>query len=319
MQSSAISTDKDNVSDRQTSNTVMMVRPACFGFNPEAARSNAFAKAASEPDIAGQALSEFDRLAGELQRAGIEVLTLEDLPAPAKPDAVFPNNWVSFHGDGTLVLYPMATAARRLERDPERLLDLLDASGFAVARIVDLTGHERAGRFLEGTGSLVLDRPARKAFAALGPRTSPDAVAAFESALGYETIMFDAADPGGQPIYHTNVLLSLGTEFALLCLECIPEEQRNALIEAIEVSGRTLIAISFEQLQRFGCNAIELRNAAGQPLIALSTAALNSFTPDQRRALESFGELLHCEVPTIEQIGGGGVRCMIAEIHLPRR
>jgi hypothetical protein len=296
---------------------VLMVRPAGFGFHAEAAESNAFATATADFDIGAQATREFDAVVQQLDRAGVEVFVLPDAAEPAKPDAVFPNNWVSFHGDGTVVLYPMATAARRLERDSERLMRLLKGRGCQISRIVDLTGHERRGRFLEGTGSLILDRPARRAFASIGPRTHPEVVAEFDRELGYSTMTFDARDRGGRPIYHTNVLMSLGERFAVLCVEAVAAEERSALLAEIEAGGRTLIDVDFEQLASFACNLIELRGRDG-PAIALSSAALQSFRSDQRRALESFGELVVADIPTIETVGGGSVRCMIADVHLPR-
>jgi hypothetical protein len=305
------------VNDAQTSNSVLMVRPACFGFHAEAAESNAFASRPADPGVGSSAIREFETLVGQLDRAGVELLVLPDTPRPAKPDAVFPNNWVSFHGDGSLVLYPMATEARRLERDRQQLTQLLEDVGFRIDRVVDLTDHEREGRFLEGTGSLVLDRPRRRAFASLGPRTDPHAVAEFDRELGYSTLVFEARDRSGRPIYHTNVLLSLGERFALLCVDAVARKDRPALFAEIEASGRTLIDVGFDQLESFACNLIELRGRDG-PVIALSGAALRSFRPEQRRLLESFGELAVADIPTIEAVGGGSVRCMIADVHLPR-
>jgi hypothetical protein len=304
--------------ERQSTGAVLLVRPASFGFHAEAAKSNVFAHAAADPDVQSRALREFERLAQRLEDAGVEVVVLDDSADPQKPDAVFPNNWVSFHADGTIVLYPMATQARRLERDPQRLAALLEERGFDIRQTVDLTGHERDGRFLEGTGSLVLDRPSRRAYASLGPRTHADVIADFDRQLGYQTFTFEARDPGGGPIYHTNVLLSLGTQFAALCLEAVSPEHRRALVEAIEASGRTIVELSFAQLRRFGCNMIELRSRSGEPLIAMSSAARARLTPEQVRKLEGFGELVDVAIPTIEAVGGGSVRCMIAEIHLPR-
>jgi hypothetical protein len=194
---------------------------------------------------------------------------------------------------------------------------LLKGRGCQISRIVDLTEHERRGRFLEGTGSLILDRPARRAFASIGPRTHPEVVAEFDRELGYSTMTFDARDRGGRPIYHTNVLMSLGERFAVLCVEAVAAEERSALLAEIEAGGRTLIDVDFGQLASFACNLIELRGRDG-PAIALSSAALQSFRSDQRRALESFGELVVADIPTIETVGGGSVRCMIADVHLPR-
>jgi hypothetical protein len=305
------------VTERQTSNSILMVRPCRFAFNAEAAASNAFAAPAIGPDVATAAIREFDRLAERLDKAGVRIVVLPDLPDPAKPDAVFPNNWVSFHADGTVVLYAMATEARRLERDPERLLGLLDREGFAVHRLVDLSVHEPSGRFLEGTGSLILDRPRGRAFASVGPRTDRDVIADFDREVGYSTLTFDARDRSGRPIYHTNVMMSLGERFAALCLESVAVADRPALLSEIDASGRVLIDVDFDQLAAFACNLIELRGREG-PLIALSGAALRSFRADQLRTLESFGELIAADIPTIESVGGGSVRCMIADVHLPR-
>ena len=301
----------------QTSNSVLLVRPASFGFHADAAESNAFASAAEDKNLQKNVLREFDGLAARLTYAGIEVLVLEDKPKPQKPDAVFPNNWVSFHADGTLVLYPMATKARRLERNVDGLKALLEASGFEVRNVIDLSFHERHGNYLEGTGSLVLDRPERRGFASVSPRTDAHVIADFDDRLDYSTLLFEAYDRTGKPIYHTNVLLSLGTGFAVLCGETVPEESRKVLIDELEASGRAVIDVDFDQLRHFACNLIELQGRDG-PVIALSAAGLDSFRPDQLRSLERFGALLEAPIPTIEAVGGGSVRCMIADIHLPR-
>ncbi len=304
---------------KQTSNAVLMVRPASFGFNPETAATNAFATGAADPQLALLAEREFDAVAERLSNAGIELCILEDSPDPPRPDAAFPNNWVSFHADGTIVLYPMAAPTRRLERRPEALIELLANHGFAAGRTIDLTRHEAEQRFLEGTGSLVLDRPRRRAYAALGPRTDREVVAEFDAQLGYSTFLFDAADRKGRPIYHTNVLLSLSTRFALLCIEAVVESRRHVLIEKLEESGRTVIPVDYDQMRRFTCNAIELENKRGERVLALSSTARSGFRPEQIRALETLGgELVDADIPTIERVGGGSVRCMIADIHLPR-
>lgn len=292
-----------------------MVRPASFGFHAEAAASNPFA--ASIQADAGSVLREFDGVVSALSAAEVEVLILEDVPEPPKPDAVFPNNWLSFHEDGTMVLYPMATAARRLERNVEGVKTLLGLAGFDVGRTVDLRFHERHGHYLEGTGSLVLDRPNRRAFANLSPRTDDHVIADFDDRLDFSTLIFDAHDRSGRPIYHTNVILSLGTSFAVLCPATLDDETRPVLTGEIEASGRTLIEVDYEQMRQFACNLLELRALSG-PVIALSSAARRSLRPDQLRLLERFGALVEADIPTIEAVGGGSVRCMIAEIHLPK-
>jgi hypothetical protein len=305
--------------DPQTSNAVLLVRPASFGFHAEAARSNAFASASEDDGVALRAAAEFELLAQRLVGAGVEVLVLQDSPEPPKPDAIFPNIWVSFHADGTMVLYPMATEARRLERNVEALKALLGASGFDVRRVIDLSFQERHGHFLEGTGSLILDRPRRRSYASLSPRTDAVAIADFDDRLDYSTFIFDARDRSGRPIYHTNVVMSLGTRFAVLCSEAVAAEYREVLIAEIELGDRALIEVDYDQMGQFACNLIELKGRGGSPVIALSSTARRGFRPEQLRQLESFGELAEADIPTIEAVGGGGVRCMIAEVHLPRR
>jgi hypothetical protein len=303
--------------ERQSAGSVLLVRPAAFGFNAEAAQSNVFAHASGDDDVERKALVEFDELARRLAEAGIDVVVLDDTPSPPKPDAVFPNNWFSTHADGTLVLYPMATAPRRLERRAEDVRALLERNGFEVRRAVDLRRHENQGRFLEGTGSLVLDRPRRRAYANLSPRTDSGVIAEFDRQLGYSTLIVDARDPGRRPIYHTNVFLGLGAEFAVVCLEAVAEQDRKLLVSDLEASGRTIVEMSFAQLRRFGCNVLELLGKSG-PVIALSQKALSNLRADQVRMLEQFGSLVAVDIPTIEAVGGGSVRCMIAEIHLPQ-
>ena len=306
-------------SEAQSSNSVLLVRPASFGFHAEAADSNVFARAFADPGTSSLANREFDALAERLSDVGVEALILEDSPEPAKPDAIFPNNWVSFHADGTVVLYPMATELRRLERNVDSLKNLLNAKGFQVRNVVDLSFHERHGHYLEGTGSLVLDRPGRRAYANLSPRTDAHVIADFDDRLDYSTLVFDVHDRSGRPIYHTNVFLSLGARFAVLCGAAISDEYRPVLVDEIEGSGRALVDVSYEQMQQFACNLIELGGREGAPVIALSSAARVSLTPDQLRTLERFGELIDVPIPTIEAVGGGSLRCMIADIHLPRR
>ena len=303
--------------EAQTSGTVLMVRPASFGFHAEAAESNVFAQARPQADLSA-ALREFEAVVQALDNAGVEVLLLEDTPDPAKPDAVFPNNWVSFHADGTMVLYPMATEARRLERDPDRLKARLESAGFEVQRVVDLSFHEKHGHFLEGTGSLVIDRPQRRAYANLSPRTDAMVIADFDDRLDFSTLLFDAHDRSGRPIYHTNVAMSFGAKFAVLCTEAIAPEYREILIGEIETGGRRLVEVEYEQMRNFACNLIELKGRDG-PVTALSSAARRSYRPEQLRVLERFGELVEADIPTIESVGGGSVRCMIADVHLPRR
>jgi hypothetical protein len=291
-----------------------MVRPASFGFHAEAAESNVFVHSGTDVSAA---MREFDSAVGALERVGVEVLILEDTPDPAKPDAIFPNNWVTFHADGTMVLYPMATAARRLERDPDMLKSLLSSHGFEVRQTIDLSFHEKRGHFLEGTGSLVLDRPAHRAYANLSARTDAAVIADFDDRLDYSTLLFHAHDRSGKPIYHTNVAMSFGAKYAVLCTDAVAPQYREILIGEIETGGRTPIEVEYDQMRQFACNLIELRGRSG-PVIALSSAARRSYRPEQLRVLERFGELVEADIPTIEAVGGGSLRCMITDIHLPR-
>jgi len=301
--------------ESQSAAAVLMVRPACFGFNSETAGSNAFQLSPSG-DVAENALLEFDAFEGALRRAGIRVLVARDTPEPIKPDALFPNNWISFHADGSVVLYPMLAENRRRERRQE-VIDLVRADGYRVRRIVDLTLHEAAGRYLEGTGSLVLDRSAGVAYAGLSARTDPAVLVEFASRLNYEALVFEARDPSGRPIYHTNVFMSVGTSFAVLCAAALSAPDGSAVHAKLEASGHEVIVISFAQMQCFAANVLELAAPAG-PILVISATARAALAPHQLRTLERHAALLCADIATIERTGGGGVRCMLAEIHLPR-
>jgi hypothetical protein len=300
-----------------------MVRPASFGFNLQTAASNAFQLIPSETaetDTHGLALEEFDTVAKALQRAGVDVLVAPDTALPAKPDAIFPNNWVSFHFDGTVTLYPMLALNRRWERREEVLEQVVREGGYRVLRTFDLTHREAEGKFLEGTGSLVLDRPHRVAYASLSPRTDLDVLGEFAQLLDYELVTFEARDSATQPVYHTNVVMAIGTRFAVVCGEAIVDPlHREAVFNKLRAAGHDIVDISLRQMLDFAGNVLELAPAAGGHVIALSTAAWCSLELAQRRVLESHAEVIPVSIPTIERVGGGGVRCMLAEIHLPKR
>jgi hypothetical protein len=303
--------------ERQAVGAVLMIRPARFAANAETAATNAFQTAGGDAERAAEAARrEHADLAGRLAAAGVRVHVVEGRPAADAPDELFPNNWVSLHADGTAVLYPLLAPNRRLERRRDVLETLEKLHGYRLGRVVDLTALEEHGQFLEGTGSLVLDRPRRTAYACLSPRTHPAALAAFARALDYEIVSFNAADRSGQAIYHTNVAMSLGTRFAVLCTEALPPEQRPPLLERLERSGREIIEIGFPQLHAFAGNLLELAGAGG-PVIALSRTALASLTRAQAARLERHGALAVADVGTIERHGGGGVRCMLCEVALP--
>jgi len=301
-----------------------MVRPARFAFNPQTAASNSFQSPThlQSGDSAGaeeSALREFDGLAAKLVHAGVAVIAAEDTPSPIKPDAVFPNNWVSFHCDGTVVLYPMLAVNRRYERREELIQQVARDGGFRITRTVDLSYREDQGKFLEGTGSLVLDRAERVAYAVLSPRTDLDVLGEFAQQLDYDLVTFEAFDPRGKPVYHTNVLMAIGSRFAVLCCEAISDRgHRDAVREKLSATGHEVLEISMSQMIRFAGNILELAPAAGT-VIAMSTTAWNDFDTAQRRFLERQGGVVAADIPVIEGLGGGGVRCMLAEIHLPKR
>jgi hypothetical protein len=299
-----------------------MVRPASFGFNAQTAESNAFQQAprfAREAEAQQLALGEFDALAAALDRAGVEVLIAADTHEPPKPDAIFPNNWVSFHGDGTVTLYPLLAPNRRPERREDILERVVHDGRFRVSRTVDLTHREAEAKFLEGTGSLVLDRAHRVAYASLSPRTDLDVLGEFAQQLDYELVTFEAQGRAAQPVYHTNVAMAIGTRFAVVCGEAIAQPlHREAVFNRLRASGHEVIDIALAQMFEFAGNLLELESARG-PVIALSTTAWRCLGTPQRRVLESHAEVLAAAIPTIESIGGGGVRCMLAELHLPKR
>ncbi|UCG72801.1 MAG: amidinotransferase [Chromatiales bacterium] len=293
-----------------------MIRPRHFGVNPQTAASNSFQQADSTgAELAARAAREVDDCAHALAAAGVTPLIFDDTDAPAKPDAVFPNNWVSFHASGRIVLYPMLAPNRRVERRPD-ILHALTARGYRWHETIDLSELERRGLALEGTGSLVFDRPRGFAFAALSSRTHRAALAEFAARTGYRVLEFHTAFRG-QPVYHTNVMLALGRQFAVICDEIIPAPaERDAVIAQLEASGRDVIRIDAGQMACFAANLLELDAETG-PVIALSTTALAGLRTAQRRRLEAHGRLLPVAVPAVES-DGGSLRCMLAEVFLPR-
>jgi hypothetical protein len=298
----------------------MMVRPASFGWNPETADSNRFqAPAPGSGEAAVAAVAEFDAVAAALAAAGVSVQAFADRAEPACPDAVFPNNWVSLHADGTVVLYPMLAPSRRRERRLDLLFELEQRGGYRVDRLLDLTHHELRGHFLEGTGSVVFDHVTRTAYACRSPRTHVEVLEDLCAEIDYAPVAFDAVDATGVPVYHTNVMLSIGTGYALVCAETVPMPQRAALLERLSASGRRVLAIDQAQMAAFAGNVLELRGAGGTRVLAGSCRALDSLLPVQREALTAcVDRVVAAPVPTVEEYGGGSVRCMLAEIFLPQ-
>jgi hypothetical protein len=298
---------------------VVMVRPAAFGFNPETASTNAFQNENTElsrREIGLRAQREFDLMVGRLEAADVEVIVFEDSETPAKPDAVFPNNWISFHHDGTVVLYSMFAASRRPERRHD-IVRQLQAAGYRVSRTIDLSHHESKGRYLEGTGSVVFDHVQRRAYANLSPRTDAAVLAQLCEELGYSSVTFRATDARGREIYHTNVMMSIGEGFAVLCGDSIANRaERRRVEEDLQAGGRRIVNIEFEQLECFAGNILQVRTKAGGAVVAMSTAAFLAFTPAQRRTIERFGRIVESPIPIIEGIEGGSARCMLAGVHL---
>ena len=309
-----------SATEPQLASTVLMIRPAGFESNPQTAASNRFQGKSSVPRDEQQdiALREFDNLAAILRDAGIGVIVIDDTDDPHTPDAIFPNNWISTHADGRVVLYPMEAPNRRAERRLDVVDKLHHSYRRLVTEIVDLSEHEREGHYLEGTGSMVLDRVNRIAYACLSSRTHLAPLGDFAQRMGYEVIAFDAVDRAGVPVYHTNVLMSVGEEVAVICDAAIPRaEQREAVLKRLRETGHRVVSIDFSQLAGFAGNVLELRNHDGERVIAMSSRAFESLDDEQRRTLAAGARVVRAPIDTIESSAGGGVRCMLAEIHLP--
>lgn len=300
----------------------MMIMPVRFESNPHTAESNRFQ--GRNPDTPEQqqaaAASEFAGLRDVLEANGIRVVQFDDTEEPHTPDAIFPNNWVSFHADGTVVLYPMEAPNRRTERRQDIIESLSAEHGFQVRQIIDLSEHENNGHYLEGTGSLVLDRVNRIAYACLSSRTHLDALGDFAQRMDYNVVAFDAVDRDGTPIYHTNVLMNVGEELAVVCADAIPaDEQRKAVWQSLEKTGHKVIPISFDQMNAFAGNMLELRSASGERVIAMSDQARQSLDETQIAAIEASAKIVSAPIDRIESSAGGSVRCMLAEIHLQQQ
>lgn len=304
----------------QSSSTVLMVRPRHFLSNPETAGSNAFqvkhGVGAADND---RAVAEFNRLVAALEGAGVEVLLIEDTDSPVKPDAIFPNNWISFHADGRVVLYPMLAPNRRLERRSDVVEYLREDLGFDIREILDLSEHEGQEQYLEGTGSMVFDRVNRLAYACLSPRTHLQAAADFAQRMGFEMVLFEAVDARGSAIYHTNVMLCIGTGLAVICADAIRDEAvRNAVLKRLTDTGHEVVLISLAQMDAFAGNMLEVIGRGGKGRLVMSARAHESLRTDQLEIINQHLEPLAVPVPYIEDCAGGSVRCMLAEVFTPR-
>jgi hypothetical protein len=304
----------------QVTCNVLMVRPRHFGHNAETATSNAFQNSTGGAplDVHQRAITEFDGMVGALRAGGVRVHVCEDSDSPVKPDAVFPNNWVTFHDNGDVILYPMHAANRRSERRLDIVEEVARRAGFPIRRVLDLSWLEERGAYLEATGSLVLDRPHNVAFAALSGRTQPAALAEFARQTGFETVAFETRDESGRPIYHTNVILSIGRQCAVVCGEAMATRQdRERVLGRIALTGRRIIDINLSQARRFAANVLELGTGTSRSRMIMSTTARDALTTNQLQAVAEYAQPLAVPLATIERVGGGGARCMLAEIFLP--
>jgi len=301
----------------QTTSHLLMIRPVKFSFNEQTAESNAFQTRSEEADVHQNALQEFDQFVALLQQNGVDVTVVDDTLTPHTPDSIFPNNWVSFHDDGSVFLYPMQAENRRMERRMDLLEGLKEK--FQITAINDLSSFENQEKFLEGTGSMVLDRENKIAYACLSPRTDIDALSSFCLQSGYRPVYFHSVDRHGQEIYHTNVMMCVGSQFVVICLETVQEQdEKDHLVQAIVSTGKAIIEITLDQMEQFAGNMLQVRNEKAEELLVMSERAFQALTPDQIERLEKYCRLIHSPLTTIENNGGGSARCMMAEIHLPQ-
>ncbi len=302
----------------QTTSHLLMIRPVNFTFNAETAVNNAFQVAGKDLNAQENAAKEFDDFVNVLRANGVDVTVVNDTPEPNTPDSIFPNNWVSFHSNGTVCLYPMFAANRRLERKPG-ILDVINAR-FKISKLIDFSYYENQNLFLEGTGSMVLDRDERIAYACISARTNKKVLQDFCKTMGYKGIAFHAVDAGKQQIYHTNVMMCVAEKYVLVCLDAVTiSDEKEELKKVIKESGKKLIEISAEQMNHFAGNMLQVHNKDGEKLLVMSTKAFESLSEAQVKKLKSFNRIIHSGLNTIETNGGGSARCMMAEVHLPEK
>lgn len=301
---------------KQITNTILMVRPANFGFNTQTAVNNAFQTESthlSSKEISTQARQEFDMLVEKLRSVSIEVIVIEDTDQPIKKDAIFPNNWFTTHANGNIITYPMFAPMRRLERR-EDIITLLEKR-FNYNNRVQLESNETHDLFLEGTGSIILDRINRYAYACRSMRTDEGILDVFCDLNKVKKVIFDASDESGMPIYHTNVMMTLGETFCVICMDSIKNVTERQMVEQqLTSNGKEIIDISFAQMNSFAGNMLHLKGRDDETYLVMSTQAYDSLSDNQIERLEKHTHLLHSSINTIESSGGGSVRCMIAEV-----
>jgi hypothetical protein len=284
-------------------------------YNAETAVNNSFQIQSNAENLTTKAIAEFDAFVSKLRKEGIEVTVVEDSPDPHTPDAIFPNNWISFHHGGIYCLYPMFAHNRRKERKAE-VMDLIRKK-FDFQKLIDFTFYESEDRFLEGTGSMVLDRDQKIAYACLSPRTDAGILQDFCKKLNYSPAVFHAVDDEGKAIYHTNVMMCVADRYVVICLDAIPDPgERKRIVETILASGKEIISITPSQMNHFAGNMLQLQNKSGEKILVMSTAAWHSLKSEQKDKLGSYNRIVHTSLQNIETNGGGSARCMIAEIHL---
>lgn len=308
------------INNSQLTNTILMVRPVDFVFNEQTAQDNEFQRKLASGNATQLALQEFEGAVNQLQNEGVRVLVVEKDPdLPALPDAVFPNNWFGTDSEGTVHVFPMKTPNRRAETGQlDQALGLIEEQGLEVKEVMDWEAILGEGAVLEGTGSLILDRVNQKVYAAISERTQIKATLHFAEKIGYKAILFHTKSTNGSPYYHTNVVMSIGQKMALVCLECIPDSNERAQVKSELASTHTVVEISIDQLEKRFCgNLLQVLDGQGKPITILSSTAFEGLTSIQRSEMESFGRLVPIAIPTIEFVGGGSIRCMMAEIFCP--
>mgnify|MGYP003451089658 FL=1 len=305
----------------QTAKTVLMVEPIAFGYNSQTAEKNYFQKEQKEADIQEKALQEFNNFAAKLREKGINVITVKDTLKPHSPDSIFPNNWVSFHEDGTVALYPMFALNRRVERRPE-ILERLKNEGFKINTVEDFSPFENEEKYLEGTGSMIFDHDYKIAYGSVSLRLDEELFRNFCAKFGFTPIVFHSYQNVGDqrlPIYHTNVMMCVAEQFVVICLDCIDDEmEREKVQEVIKSSNKELIEISEDQLQQFAGNMLQVQNEEGDKFLVMSETAYKSLTKEQVERIENYCGIIYADLNTIETNGGGSARCMLAEGFLPK-
>lgn len=305
----------------QSADTILMIEPVAFGFNPETAVNNFFQVDAQNQETQEKALAEFKAFVKKLRDHGVNVIVIKDTAQPWTPDSIYPNNWVSFHKDGTAVLYPMFAKNRRLERRGDVLEKLTD-EGFRITQVKDYAPYEIDGKYLEGTGALILDRDHKIAYGTESVRLNKEVFADWAKEFGFKKQLFHAfqtVDGKRLPIYHTNVMMGLGTSYVIICLDTVDDaKERENLVESFKQTGKEIIEITEDQMNRFAGNMLEVKNQTGQKFLVMSKAAHKSLTHMQIKRIEQYAKIISSDVSTIEKNGGGSVRCMMAEVFLPK-